>query len=160
MDIGGHRVTRMADRGAEAQYECADCLTRGTSLVFRVGVDGCAKRPESLNLLTVCAGGDRCPTHMDMGTVEWRQWKDSPSLPASHVPHYTCEAGARGERARRHFLDYSKRIGLAVENWRETAFDETGDGSQVATFVFSGGRYELWVSRTTGQLTPLRVGAA
>lgn len=161
MHIGGHRLIPKQGR-TQGEFTCVDCGDTGQTTLFRVGVDVCPGRPESLNNLTVCAGGDACLGHMDTTTHQWRAWKDSPSLSSDTVPHYQCESTERGSRAAAHFLNYVGRGGMVVENWTtpvETVFNVNADGMRVADFDHDRGHYEVWVSRT-GKITALRTEAA
>ena len=138
------------------EYKCEHCGTQGSSALFTVGVDGCPERPESLNYLMVCPGGDGCQGHMDKTTEAWHQWKASSSMPSDLVPRYQCGETERGNRAAAQFLRYAERVGLTVKNW--TTVNTSADGALVGTFQHGQNSYELWVGRT-GEITPLRVGS-
>lgn len=158
---GGHKVTRIPNRnGEEWQYECNDCPKRGDKAVFTVGIDACPGRPESLNKLSVCAGGAKCSGHMDQSSDEWHQWKNSKSMPSDLVPHYTCKETERGTRAAAQFKDFADRLGMPTDEWTVndgTALNINSEGMRVAEFDHPKGHYEVWVGQS-GMITALRVG--
>jgi len=157
---GGHKVTRIPERsGRQWQYQCGDCGMRGDNAVFTVGIDGCPGRPESLNELSVCAGGEKCEGHMDQSSHEWRAWKNSTSMPSDLVPRYQCKETERGNRAAAHFKNFADRLGMATDGWTTdtgTTFNINAEGMKVAEFSHAKGFYEVWVGRT-GMITALRV---
>jgi hypothetical protein len=161
VNTGGHMVTRISARNGEPwQYECQDCPKRGDNAIFIVGVSGCPGRPESLNVLSVCAGGDSCEGHMDQSSPEWTAWKNSKSLPASSVPHYTCKATERGTRAASQFRDFAVRLGMPIKGWTlntGTVFNVNAEGVRVADFDHEKGHYEVWVGQN-GSITAVRAG--
>lgn len=143
------------------EYQCRDCEAHGPIDLFSTGAEGCPGRPESLSVLTVCAGGDKCDGHMAQDSAEWRQWKASPSMSSGSVPRYQCKAQERGDRAAEQFQKFASRIGMDFRNWapNRDVFDVAADGVKVADFDHTAGHYELWVSRS-GMLTPIRTGEA
>lgn len=159
--VGGHKMARVSAGSGRAQFECQDCPLRGDYAIFTVGVNGCPGRPESLNILSVCAGGKGCPGHMDQSTDEWRRWKESKSMSSDLVPHYTCKETERGERAARQFKDFAVRLGMPTSGWElntEAVFNINADGFRVAEFDHPKGHYEVWVGKG-GMITALRVRA-
>lgn len=113
-EVGGHMVKRSDGNLAnkKAVFTCVDCGMQQTGgvTVFQVGTDGCAQRPESFNFLSI----EAC-----------YRGGGEPIHPAA--------------QARAHWLGYSKRCGLKVEDWQLVNSSEV----TCATFVFSGIRYVL-----------------
>lgn len=160
--IGGHMVTRVPDKAKQSNYECNDCGEVGTSLVFTVGIDGCPGRPESLNNLKVCPGGDNCWEHMDQSSALWRQWKESSSMPADSVPHYRCKETERGDRAAAQFKNFADRLGMTTKNWTlntGTVFNINVEAMRVAEFDHENGHYELFAAKN-GTMQVVQTAAA
>lgn len=159
---GGHMVTRVPNKTEEFKYKCNDCEKIGKSLVFTVGIDGCPGRPESLNNLKVCPGGDNCWEHMDQSSPLWQQWKESSSMSADLVPHYRCMESERGKRAAAQYKDFADRLGMTTRNWSTetgSVFNVNGDGQSVASFDHENGHYEVYVAKN-GSMRALRTAAA
>lgn len=152
--LGGHKTVRISSSSRGSwEYKCNDCGTRGNPALYTAGIDGCPGRPESLNMLRVCGGGNLCGGHMAQDSPEWRAWKESSSTSSDQVPRTTCGSDHVGERVRTQFLHYAKRLGMRLDDWKVC-----GNGAgKVATFTHDKGAYELWAGET-GMVTPLQVG--
>ncbi len=147
---GGHRVkdTGRKDRtsaGIQTVYHCVDCDETGTFPLIRGGDIGCPARPDSLGRLSVCPGGDRCRTHPDTSTAQWRAYRDSPSAPIESVPHYTCTVDDFAKRASAQYLKFADRVGIRMSVWSAQAFTVGPDGGTVAEFTHDGKSWHVSV---------------
>jgi hypothetical protein len=156
VNINGHLVTRMAGKKSEPwEYECDDCGVRGPHGVYSVGTHGCAGRPESLDNLSVCPGGEACSGHMDQASPQFSTWEASKSMSSDEVPRYQCSAGELGVRAARQYRDVADKIGMRMRTWEQSGrADKVGaGGGAVAAFHHENGTsYQVSVS-ATGQIT-------
>ncbi|MFH9606908.1 hypothetical protein [Streptomyces sp. NPDC017448] len=118
---GGHMVKRLTTK-PQWTFECQDCHMRGDAGVFSVGVRGCAKRPESLDYLSISMfdGLDNMTTQ------------------------------DRAVAAREHWKGFADRIGMKIQGWTPVDSDPEvcarftfwpHDGSHEANET--GGNYEL-----------------
>jgi hypothetical protein len=152
--LGGHRVQDTGTHegvggSARVVWRCIDCQSSGTSTLFESGYDGCPMRPESLDYLSVCPGGDNCEGHMDTSTPEYRAWKESPSMPKEQVPRFTCDASKLGLRAARQWLKFADKIGITIIVWSSQALAGHigAGGGVVAELLSTAGAHHIVVTR-------------
>ncbi len=147
----GHWVkdTGRVDRtsaGIQKVWTCIDCGDTGTFSLLRGGNTGCPARPNSLGRLSVCPGGERCRTHPDTTTDQWRAWKESKSMPIDSVPHYRCTVDSLAERAAAQYLTHANKIGMKMSVWSAQAFTVGPEGGAVAEFTHASGPWHVVVS--------------
>lgn len=162
-NIAGHIVVPVGhDKGMptgdQTLYRCDDCQTTATRQSFTAGTPGCPGRPQSLDYLSVCPGGDQCAGHPDTSTAEWRAYTASNHISITTVPRLTCPASELGVRAARQYLTYADRIGLKMSAWAQGAAARIGaEGGVVAEFSAAGKSYGVNADRH-GKITAFRIG--
>lgn len=157
---GGHKVratgrTMKGHPGTPREWECTGCETRGDSLVFTVGLEGCPADPTSFPLW-VCPGGDRCEGHPDTDSAEFRSWREIPSFPNESVPRLYCAAEDFAKRAADRYRERADRLGLRMSAWSQSGYKVGPEGGKVAELTFIGLSWSVWVD-ASGKVTA-RVG--
>lgn len=162
---GGHRTvdTGKVDKGMptgdQTLYRCLDCETVTTRIGFggiRGANDGCPARPESLDFLSVCPGGERCEGHMDTSTAQWRAWKDSPDASSDGVPRFHHTVDDLAERAAAQYLRHADLVEMKMGVWAAQGRKVGAEGGTVAEFQHSNGKqYEVHVDQY-GKITAVQ----
>lgn len=127
---GGHMIKRVSDPAVKVtdEYVCQDCHVRGDAAVFSVGVDGCPKRPESLDYLTI-----RAFKGVDAMSLAEQQ-----------------------KAARDHWLSFAKRIGLKVDGFTERECEPTSN--VIAAFIFQERMYALSFDKDKKSISAMQIG--
>lgn len=150
--IAGHIVTAVGhDKGVptgdQTLFRCDDCRTTTTRHSFLAGTTGCPGRPQSLDYLSVCPGGDLCPGHPDTDSSEWRAYTRSSNISLTTVPRLHCPVSELGVRAARQYLCFADKIGMKMSAWAQGQAASVGvEGGIVAEFTLAGKSYAVHVN--------------
>lgn len=155
-EIGGHRCVdtgrKFGISGSNQPvtlWRCLNCGLENSWHSFDSGIRGCPMRPESLDYLSVCPGGERCEGHMDTSTEDYRVWKASTSMPSDLVPRFRCDAALLGMRAARQWLKHADKIGLKTSVWAQEGIAKHvgAGGGRIAQLNTTAGHYHIVVTR-------------
>jgi len=159
--LGGHRTVQAGvangmPAGDRALFRCLDCDATATVVSFSVGTDGCPARPESLNGLAVCPGGERCQGHMIKESPEFRAYAASSSAPIESVPRRTCTVNDLAARASAQYLYFADKIGMKMGVWASQAKRVGAEGGVVAEFQHANGLGYVVLVDQFGKITAER----
>lgn len=146
-DLNGHRcvdtgrIDKAMPVGNQTVWECQDCKQTASRNSFAAGLRGCPARPESLDNLSVCPGGDKCEGHPDENTAEFRAWKASNNLPKETIPRRFHTADDFAKRAATQYLSFADRIGMKMSVWAAEGMRVGPEGGTVAEMTFRGQSY-------------------
>lgn len=160
-DINGHRcVATGTDKGLpvgdQTVYECQDCKQRAPYQSFAVGARGCPARPESIDNISVCPGGDKCEGHPDQDSSEWRDYKSSDHLSIKTVPRWFHTDDDLAKRAADQYLHFADKIDMKMRVWSQQGYKVGPEGGVAATFQHANGLgYEVHVNEY-GKITAVQ----